>query len=103
MRKLVSLSMAVGLVVSAGAALADADMLKKYNCVACHANERKMVGPSYKDIAAKYAADATAAEKLAAKIREGGSGVWGQMPMPPQPQVSDADALTLARYVLTIK
>jgi cytochrome c len=103
MRKLVSLSIAVGLMASAGSAFSDADMLKKYNCVACHANERKMVGPSYKDIAAKYSADATAAEKLAGKIREGGAGVWGQMPMPPYPQLSDADALTLARYVLTIK
>lgn len=102
MRKLVFLSIALGL-TPAGSALADADMLRKYNCVACHSNERKMVGPSYKDIAAKYSADATAAEKLAAKIREGGSGAWGQMPMPPQPQLSDADALTLARYVLTIK
>ncbi len=103
MRKYVSLSIAVGLMATAGSAVADADMLRKYNCVACHANERKMVGPSYKDIAAKYSADATAAEKLAKKIREGGAGVWGQMPMPPQPQLSDADALTLARYVLAIK
>jgi cytochrome c len=103
MRKLVSLSIAVGLMACAGSAFADADMLKKYNCVACHANERKMVGPSYKDIAAKYSADATAAEKLAGRIREGGAGVWGQMPMPPHPQLSEADALTLARYVLTIK
>ena len=103
MRKLVYLSIAVGLMASAGSAFADADMLKKHNCVACHANERKMVGPSYKDIAAKYSADTAAAEKLAKKIREGGAGVWGQMPMPPQPQVSAVDALTLAKYVLTIK
>lgn len=103
MRKLVSLSMAVGLVACAGSAFADADMLRKHNCVACHSNERKMVGPSYKDIAAKYSADPAAAGKLAAKIRAGGAGVWGQMPMPPQPQVPEADALALARYVLTIK
>ena len=103
MRKLFSVPIAAGLVASAGAASADADMVRKHNCVACHSNERKMVGPSYKDIAAKYSADATAAEKLAKKIREGSAGVWGQMPMPPQPQVSDADALKLAQYVLTIK
>ena len=103
MRRLVSLSMAMGLIASAGSAFADPDMLRKYNCVACHANERKMIGPSYKDIAAKYSGDTSAAEKLAKKIREGGAGVWGEMPMPPQPQVSDADALRLARYVLTIK
>ena len=103
MRKLLSLLIAAGLVACAGSAFADADMLRKYNCVACHANERKMIGPSYKDIAAKYSGDTSAAEKLAKKIREGGAGVWGEMPMPPQPQVSDADALRLARYVLTIK
>lgn len=89
--------------VWAGAAFADADMLRKHNCVACHANDRKMVGPSYKDIAAKYAGDAGAAQRLAKKIQSGGSGVWGQMPMPPHPQLSDADALTLAKYILTIK
>lgn len=103
MRTLVYLSMAVGCMASAGSALADQEMLRKHNCVACHSNERKMVGPAYKDIAAKYSTDDKAAEKLAAKIREGGSGVWGQMPMPPHPQLSEADALTLARYVLTIK
>lgn len=103
MRKFVSLSIAVGLMASAGSAFADPDMLKKYNCVACHHNERKMIGPAYKDVAAKYSADAGAAEKLAKKIQSGGAGAWGEMPMPPHPQLSDADALTLARYVLTIK
>jgi len=78
-------------------------MLRKYNCVACHANERKMVGPSLKDVAARYKDDAGAAERLAKVIKAGGVGVWGQMPMPPQPQVSDPDALTLAKYVLSIK
>ena len=69
MRKFVSLSIAVGLMASAGSASADADMLKKHNCVACHHNERKMIGPAYKDIAAKYSADGGAAEKLAKKIQ----------------------------------
>ena len=103
MRVFAVLSLAVGLMGSAGPAFADAELLKKHNCVACHANERKMVGPSYKDVAAKYAADKGAAEKLAKKIKGGGSGVWGQMPMPPHPQLADADALKLAQYVLTIK
>jgi cytochrome c len=103
MRRLAALSIAVGLMASSGSALADPEMLKKHNCVACHSNERKMVGPAYKDVAAKYSADGKAAEKLAKKIKGGGSGVWGQMPMPPHPQLSDADALTLAKYVLTIK
>lgn len=103
MPKLVALSIAVGLAACAGSALADADMLRKHNCVACHANERKMLGPSYRDIAAKYAADGRAAETLAKKIKDGGSGVWGQLPMPPHPQLSNADALALARYILAIK
>ncbi len=71
--------------------------------MACHANDRKLVGPSYKDVAAKYASDKDAAAKLARKIREGGVGVWGQIPMPANPQVTEAEALTLARWVLTIK
>lgn len=103
MQKLVCLSIAVGLTASAGSAFADAEMVKKHNCVACHANERKVLGPSFKEIAAKYSGDGSAAEKLARKIKDGGAGVWGQMPMPPHPQLPDADALALARYVLTIK
>jgi cytochrome c len=97
MRRLVCLPIAMGLMASAGGAFADADMVRKYNCVACHSNERKMVGPSFKDIAAKYSADAGAAEKLAKKIRAGGSGVWGQMPMPPNPPGAEAVAFTGAR------
>lgn len=103
MHKLVSLSVAIVLMASAGHALASADLLKKHNCVACHAEQRKLLGPAYKDIAEKYAGDAGAAEKLARKIREGGAGVWGQMPMPPHPQLSEAEALALAKYVLAIK
>jgi cytochrome c len=103
MRKFVALSIAAGLMASAGAAVASPEMLKKYNCTACHANDKKMVGPSYKDVAAKYASDSGAAAKLATKIKKGGSGVWGPIPMPAHPQVSDADALALAKYVLTIK
>jgi cytochrome c len=103
MRTLASLPIAAGLMGATGAAWADAELLRKHNCVACHSNERKMVGPAYKDVAAKYAGKAGAAEDLAKKIKSGGAGVWGQMPMPPHPQLSDADALTLARYVLAIK
>ena len=103
MRKFVALSIAAGMLVSAGSAFASPEMLKKYNCTACHANDKKLVGPSYKDVAAKYKADGGAAETLAKKIKAGGSGVWGPIPMPPHPQVSDADALALAKYVMTVK
>lgn len=102
MRNIIAMTLAAGIMASAGSAFASPDMLKKYNCVACHANDKKMVGPSYKDIAARYKADGGAAEKLARKIKAGGAGVWGQVPMPPHPQMPDADALALARYVLTI-
>jgi len=94
---------ALGLTLASGAALANADLAKAKNCLACHAVDKKVVGPSYKDIAAKYASDKDAAGKLAKKIREGGVGVWGQIPMPANPQVSDAEAQTLARWVLSTK
>jgi cytochrome c len=103
MRKFVALSIAAGFMVSAGSAFASADLIKKYNCTACHAYDKKMVGPSYKDVAAKYKADAGAPAKLAKKIKAGGAGVWGPIPMPAHPQVSEADALTMAKYIMTVK
>ena len=82
--------------------LADADLAKKKNCLACHAVDNKVVGPGYKDIAKKYAGqDATA--KLSGKIRQGGSGVWGVVPMPANPQVNEAEAKQLASWILTLK
>lgn len=81
---------------------ADEALLKKYNCTACHQNAAKLVGPAYKDVAAKYKGQPMT-DKLAAKIKAGGAGVWGQVPMPAHPQVSDADAKKMAAYILTIK
>lgn len=69
-------------------------------CLACHAPDKKLVGPSYRDVAKKYAGQADAAGKLAASIRKGGSGTWGAVPMPAQPNLSEADALKLAQWVL---
>ena len=91
------------LLVSAGSAFADDDMLKKFNCMACHAIDQKRFGPPLKDVAIKYAGDSGAAVMLAKKIQVGGTGVWGQLPMPAQPQVSDVDAKTLAEYILSLK
>jgi cytochrome c len=82
---------------------ASADLTRKYNCVACHAEAQKKVGPAYQDIAKKYAGQTDAADRLAKKIRSGGSGVWGAMPMPPHPQVPESDARAMATYVLGIK
>jgi cytochrome c len=77
----------------AAPAMADMALAKSKNCMACHAVDRKLVGPSYKDVAAKYAGDAAAADKLAAKIMKGGSGVWGAIPMPANPQVSALESV----------
>jgi cytochrome c len=82
---------------------ASADLTRKYNCVACHAEAQKKVGPAYRDIAKKYASRADAADYLTKKIRSGGSGVWGAMPMPPHPQVPESDARAMATYVLGLK
>ena len=84
-------------------AMADEALAKAKNCMACHAVANKIVGPAYKDVAKKYAADKTAADKLAAKIIKGGSGVWGAVPMPANPQVSEAEAKKLAAWVLSQK
>lgn len=94
---------ALGLSLVSGPALASADLAKAKNCLACHAADKKVVGPSYKDVAAKYASDKDAVPKLAKKIREGGVGNWGQIPMPANPQVSEAEAQTLARWVMSQK
>ncbi len=84
-------------------AQANPDLAKAKNCMACHTVSTKLVGPAFKDIAAKYAGDKAAQQKLALKIQKGGSGVWGAIPMPPNPQVSDADAALLAKWVLSTK
>lgn len=81
-------------------AWADLALAKARNCMACHALDRKVVGPSYKDIAARYKGDAQAAERLAGKIRNGSSRAWGAVDMPANGQVSEADAKKLAAWVL---
>ncbi|MGI4777009.1 MAG: c-type cytochrome [Janthinobacterium lividum] len=81
-------------------ALADLALARSKNCMSCHAVERKLLGPSFRDVAAKYKDKAGAAEMLAAKIRKGGAGVWGPVPMPANNQVSEADARKLAEWVL---
>ena len=77
-------------------AMADQALATAKNCMACHAVDKKLVGPSYKDVAAKYAGQKDAVDKLAAKIIKGGAGVWGPVPMPANAQVNDAEAKKLA-------
>lgn len=84
-------------------AMANADLAKAKNCMACHAVASKLVGPAFKDVAAKYAGQKDAEAKLAQKVIKGGSGSWGAVPMPANPQVSEADAKTLVKWILTQK
>jgi cytochrome c len=91
---------AVGIVVAAPA-MAQADLAQKKNCLACHAIDQKLIGPSYKDVAAKYKGQKDAPAKLAEKIQKGGAGVWGQIPMPPNP-VTPEEAKSLAAWVLSM-
>jgi cytochrome c len=87
----------------AAPAMADQALAAAKNCMACHAVDKKLVGPSYKEVAAKYAGQSGAVDRLAGKIAKGGSGVWGPVPMPANAQVSDAEAKKLAAWVLTMK
>ena len=89
--------------VVAAPAFANADLAQKKNCMACHALDKKVLGPAYKDVAAKYADQKDAVAMLATKIQKGGVGVWGQIPMPANPQVSPDEAKQLATWVLTVK
>jgi cytochrome c len=99
---LVIATLAAGAVMSTPA-LADLQLATAKNCMACHAVATKLVGPSYKDVAAKYAGQKDAVDKLASKIIKGGSGVWGPVPMPANAQVNADDAKKLAAWVLTQK
>jgi cytochrome c len=99
-RALITLAMVLSV---AAPAMADQALATSKNCMACHSVDKKLVGPAFKDIAGKYAGQKDAADKLAAKITKGSSGVWGPVPMPANAQVNDADAKKLAAWVLTLK
>jgi cytochrome c len=96
--------MAAAGIVMAGQAYADegADLAKAKNCMSCHAIDKKLVGPAYKDVAAKYKGDKGAVDKLAAKVKAGGKGVWGEIPMPPN-NVTPDEAKKLVTWVLSQK
>lgn len=90
-------------VLASNVAMADADLAKAKNCMACHAIGAKVVGPAFKDVAAKYTGQKDAEDKLTQKVLRGGSGVWGAVPMPANAQVSDAEARTLVKWILSLK
>ena len=102
MKKVLVLAAALTGVLSAPVHAQEA-LAKKHNCLACHATDKKLVGPSYKDVAAKYRSDPGAEAKLAAKVKKGGQGVWGQVPMPPNSAVPDADIHSLVKWILSQK
>ena len=98
------------LVLAAAAAIpaslpahAQEELAKKHACLACHAVDKKLVGPSYKDVAAKYRGDAGAEAKLVDKVKKGSQGTWGQVPMPPNAGVPDADVRALVKWILSQK
>jgi cytochrome c len=88
---------------AAAPAFADQKLAQEKNCMACHAIDKKMVGPAYKEVAAKYAGQKDAVDKLAQKVIKGGSGVWGPVPMPANAQVSEAEAKKLVTWILSMK
>lgn len=103
MKAIPTLSLAVALAFASGVAMAQPDLAKAKNCLACHSVDKKLIGPAYKDVAAKYANDKDAEARLIKHVREGSKGVWGQIPMPPNPQVSEAEAKSLVDWILSLK
>ena len=100
---LITCALSATALFSTAPAFADLALAQSKNCMACHAVDKKIVGPSYKDVAAKYKGDKAAVDKRATKILKGGSGSWGAIPMPANPQVSEADSKKLASWVLAQK
>ena len=102
-------SIVAGVALAAGNANAALDnaaaeaLMKKDGCAACHSVDKKIIGPAYQEVAAKYKGDAGAAAKLIKKVKDGGSGVWGPVPMPPNTTTSDADIKNLVDWILTLK
>jgi len=102
-RSLITVVLGTVAILGAAPAFADVALATSKNCMTCHSVDKKVLGPAFKDVAAKYAGDKTAADKLAQKVMKGGSGVWGAVPMPSNPQVSEAEAKKLVAWVLSQK
>jgi cytochrome c len=103
MKRFMSVCLVAVGVLASNAAMANADLAKAKNCMACHAVGNKVVGPAFKDVAAKYAGQKDAEVQLVQKVMKGSSGVWGAIPMPANGQVSSAEAQTLVKWILTLK
>ena len=103
MKLLKTLLLAGAGLLIAGQASADEALAKAKNCMSCHAMDKKVVGPSYKDVAKKYAGNKNAQAKLEAKVKAGGKGAWGDIPMPPNPQVKPDDLKKIVAWILATK
>ena len=102
--KTIILSAAALVLAVALPAQASEDLAKKHFCTTCHVVKgAKTIGPTYADVAKKYAGQKDAEAKLFDKVKKGGQGVWGQVPMPPNAAVPDADIKTLVKWVLSVK
>jgi cytochrome c len=98
--KLVTSAFIAAGLLAAAPAMANLDLAKKSNCMSCHTVDKKLVGPSYQDVAKKYAGNKDALKTLSAKVKAGGKGVWGEIPMPPNASVKDADIEALVKWIL---
>jgi cytochrome c len=103
MKSVALVVLAVAGTLAAAPAVASEELAKKHACFACHAVDKKLVGPSYKDVAAKYRSDKGAEAKLFDKVKKGGTGAWGQVPMPPNSAVPDADVKALVKWIMSQK
>jgi cytochrome c len=103
MNKTSILFAAIAVALASAPALANEELAKKNACTACHAVDKKLVGPSFKEIAAKYRGDPKAEAMLVEKVKKGGVGVWGQVPMPPNSNVKDEDVKALMKWILSLK
>ena len=101
--KLVTIAISAASLLFGAQAMADQALAQKNTCMACHQVDKKVVGPAFKDVAAKYKGDKTAEAKLIKKVKEGGKGVWGEIPMPPNAQVKDEDIKAIVHWVLSLK
>ncbi len=103
MNKLMMTAASAALLALSGAASADQALAQKNACMSCHGVDKKIVGPAFKEVAKKYAGDKDAQAKLVAKVKTGGKGVWGQIPMPPNPNLKQEDADKIVAWVLSLK
>ena len=103
MKYLSTLAAAAALAALTSPAMANMELAQKKSCLACHGVEQRMIGPSYKEVAAKYKGQKGVEAKLVEKVLKGGKGAWGEIPMPANPQVSEAEAKELVHWILSLK